>query len=143
MPERSDELLREEVRGIFVLGVIGTLLALGRGLDVKVFLDISLADLTNGLVLFWGIYVVVMAVGVSDDVFKSSVAEFCRGFAKFYFLMGLATLMTVPVMDSAYYSLRALGILITWSNVIPFALAWAALVFLFMWLLRKKGSLFS
>jgi hypothetical protein len=143
MPERNDELLREEVRGIFVLGVIGSLLALGRGLDVKVFFDTSLGDLTSGLIGFWAIYVVLMAMGVSDDIVRPSISEICKRAAKLYFLVGLAVLMTVPISVVAYDFLHDHGVLFTLPNAIMYLVAILVVVILLTFGLYRKGSLFS
>ena len=143
MPERNDELLREEVRGIFVLGVIGSLLALGRGLDVKVFFDTSLGDLTSGLVAFWAIYVVLMAMGVSDDIVRPSISEICKKAAKLYFLVGLAVLMTVPISIVAYGFLHDHGVLFTLPNAIMYLIAILVVVILFTFGLYRKGGLAS
>lgn len=143
MAERSDKLLKEEVRGIFVLGVIGTLLALGRGLDVIVFSNVSLATLTNCLVLYWGIYVVLMAIGVSDDIVKPSITELCNTLAKVYFVGGLAVLMALSIVTVALYFLSVRGVLITWPIAIVVIVAGVVMLCLFTLGLHKKGSFFS
>jgi hypothetical protein len=143
MCDQNDKLLREEVRGVFVLGIIGTLLALGRGLDVKVFFDVSLATLANGLVLYWGMYVVFMAIGVSDDIVKPRVSKFCNSLAKVYFVGGLAILMVIPIVVLAYYALPALGVLITWPIAAALQVV-GVLMAVLIWLgLRREGGFFS
>jgi hypothetical protein len=138
MPERNDKLLKEEVRGLFVLGIIGSLLALGRMLDVKIFDDVSLATLTSGLIGYWLVYVFLMAMGISDDIIRPGIARFCTGVARIFFLAGLAILMIVPILFGVFYLLRPIGVYALLA--IPIVIV---VVVLFVLGLRGKGSLFS
>ena len=136
MSESNDK--KTELRGVFVLGIIGSLLALGRFADVKILFGMSLAELTNGLILFWGIYVALMAVGVSDDIVRPTIAKYCTILANFYFLGGLALLITIPFLVGFYDLFQRFGVneLLTVPIVV-------VLVLLFVLGLHRKGSIFS
>ena len=81
------ELRREETRGIFALGVIATVIAFRQEFAATSSLAASLVFL---IAAQWGLYVFLMTVGVSDDVFKPTVIEACLIYAKLAFWAGVA-----------------------------------------------------
>jgi len=121
----KEELHREEVRGIFVLGVIASLLAakdiLGLALDFARFTYSSFLVI---LILYWGGYTVLMAVGVSSDLFDEAFAARCETLARFMFVSGVWVMICsvlfvplvyllrtfLPVNDAVYYSTFTSGV---------------------------------
>jgi hypothetical protein len=82
---------REEIRGLFVLGIIATLLAVRGQIAYSIkfpFATLDLAVILNWLILYWGIYAVLMAVAVSDDIYKKSIQAICAGLARVMFKSG-------------------------------------------------------
>ncbi len=108
----SQTLQREEVRGVFVLGIIGTLLVLANFFAyVKITPESSLSVVVFYLVSFWGLYVFLTAIGVSEDFVKPEIAETCRWLAKGYFVLGISmTAVVVPYEFVAYYVIERLGL---------------------------------
>ncbi len=88
--KENSQLVREEIRGIFVLGVLGTLLAIRDLFDVTLFGGLHLRSLVAFLMAYWSAYVLLMALGVSDDWIPSSVARECTNGARIAFIAGIA-----------------------------------------------------
>jgi hypothetical protein len=98
-PEK-DELERHEVRGIFVLGVIGTLLGLWQ-LPNTVFVRvprITLHLIIFALTVYWGLFVFFMALAVSDDWVWKRIVDASYSIAKFLFRAGIGFLLAIFVM---------------------------------------------
>ena len=100
----KDELQREEVRGILVLGVIASLLGVKDSLGLAVdFSHFTYSSVLVILILYWGTYVTMMAVGVSSDLFDERFAARCATLARFMFVGGVWTLvMAVLSVPLAY-----------------------------------------
>jgi len=93
----DNDLAREEVRAIFVLGVIGSLLAIENALrGTKLSPNLSLHTLSYLLTGYWGLYVLLMAIGVSPDLIRVDVSTTCRHFANLYFVYGIGAIVSVP-----------------------------------------------
>jgi hypothetical protein len=92
----TKELLHhEEVRGLFVLGVIATVLAFKNELE-SVILP-SGGRVGEGVIFAlaanWGIYALLMAIGLSDDVFKPRVCSICLSMARVALFVGVVFLL--------------------------------------------------
>jgi hypothetical protein len=103
----KDELHREEARGIFVLGVIASLLAakdsLGLALDLAHFTFSSFLVI---LILYWGAYTALMAVGISSDLFDEAFAARCETLARFMFVGGVWVLISAVLFVPLVYLFR-------------------------------------
>lgn len=86
---------REELRALLVLGIIGTLLGVRDVLNVNLGYGVTLGMITSGLMVFWGAYVFLMAIGVSGDLISESVAEKCEVMAVVCFLVGICVTVGV------------------------------------------------
>jgi hypothetical protein len=96
----SDNLQRDEVRGIFVLGVIGTLLALWQ-LPNTVFTEsprVTLHIIIVSLTVLWGLCIFFMVIGVSDDWMWERLVKISYSIAKILFLLGIAFLSAIFIM---------------------------------------------
>ena len=92
---------KEEIRGLFVLGVIATVLAF-RG-DLQKIVSPSggnLGALVPVLALTWGVYAFFMTIGISDDIFKAKACRVCTSIAKSIFWLGTYYTSTLLVVVS-------------------------------------------
>jgi hypothetical protein len=95
----KEQLHREEVRGLFALGVIATILAYRH----EFVAIISPGSPLGGLIVWvvainWGLYAFLMTVGLSDDVFKPSISRNCFTLAKFAFWGGVADVAAATII---------------------------------------------
>jgi hypothetical protein len=76
-------LKREEIRGMFVLGVLAILLALvsqpSLGLLGK--LPLEVVAILYVVMLYWGLYVFFMAIGLSSDILTVGLAQWAAWIA--------------------------------------------------------------
>jgi uncharacterized membrane protein len=132
--EEKDELQREEVRGIFVIGVIATLLVLVTELpSVQIITpELHLSNVFIGIIVMWGAYSFLMAVGMSRDIVRPTVAFGFRALAKLYFLFGITTTVVYPlftILDYYYLSKTSLSE----SYITALAVAITLLLTFLMW----------
>lgn len=72
------DLHREEVRGVFVLGIVATLFLAKDYLSFKFPYGSTLfTEYVNSLILFWLVYAFLMAIAVSDDIFSETAIRIC------------------------------------------------------------------
>jgi len=68
---------REEIRGMFVIGVVATLWALlsqpSLGLSAK--LPLEVVAILYIVMLYWGLYAFFMAIGMSSDILNAELAQ--------------------------------------------------------------------
>lgn len=71
------ELKREEIRGVFVIGLIATFLSIRPYIETHVSsqilinpesIKLILLNLTTFLIFFWGIYLFLIVISLSDDI---------------------------------------------------------------------------
>lgn len=110
---------REEVRGLFVLGVIAALLTARGFPDFPLSQVLTFHTAMNGLVMYWGLYVFFMALGVSPDWIDQDIAKGCYDFAKYLFIAGIGVMCgTVVVVVLSYlfptFVSTRLGLAIVW-----------------------------
>jgi hypothetical protein len=79
---------REELRGIFVLGVIATLLTSREFLDFLV-LGVPIRVILLGIILMWGAYAFFMVVGISGDWVNEPIVKVCYLMAYTLFVTGI------------------------------------------------------
>jgi len=95
---------REEVRGIFVLGVIATILTARELLSYKLLglpIQFYLTDLLYG----WGAYTFLMVMGVSSDWLGERIAKACYVSAWWVFVTSLiGSMCLVFVGELGFYS---------------------------------------
>lgn len=115
----KEELRKEEVRGIFAIGVIAALISPKIvGFSITVF-GVNVFDVLMFQVILWIGYLLLMCVGLSDDIGESLFEEgrlrdafcqitiSCRVWAKIFFVMGillflLTALVTVSAMAATF-----------------------------------------
>ncbi len=87
------DLKKEEVRGLFVIGIIASLLAARDSFSWTVQLPygvmIDSKSIVNGFLLYWGLYAFFMVVALSDDVFNEKVANDCAVTGHFMVFFGI------------------------------------------------------
>ena len=104
-----DELKREEIRGVFVIGLIATFLSIrpyiqihesNQLLNSQELINGILLNFTTFLIAFWGIYLFLILVSLADDIklpskeneemlmTKENFSNI-KTFAQFMFIMGL------------------------------------------------------
>lgn len=88
-----DPLAREELRALFVLGIIGTLLGVRDVLDINLGYGITFSFVATLLMIYWGIYVFLMAIGISDDLVRLRVANTCATAAAVCFILGICSMI--------------------------------------------------
>jgi uncharacterized membrane protein len=94
------ELDRHEVRGIFVLGVIGTLLAIWQ-LPNTVFLKsprVTLHVIIAILTVFWGLFIFFMAIAISTDWVAKPIVRVTTYIARMMFLLGIGLILAIFAM---------------------------------------------
>ena len=110
----------EEVRGLFVLGVIAALLSVRGFTDFPLLQDLTFRAAINVLIVYWGLYVFFMALAVSHDWINQRVAKRCHYLAKQLFIAGIcSTCGAVVVMVLSYlfptFVSTTLGLVIVWG----------------------------
>jgi FtsH-binding integral membrane protein len=106
MAEHDSKLVRHEVRGLLVLGVIGTLVALWQLPNFvfvespRITLHITIAIITG----VWGLFIFFMAIAVSEDWVWKRLVDASYQIAKALFLLGIGFLFALLVMIAVYYS---------------------------------------
>ena len=86
------DLHKEEVRGLFVLGIIAALLAARSFLDFKIDFEVvqfTIQSLLSFMIVGWGAYAFLMALGVSQDWIGKPLAKMCYALAWLSFIMGI------------------------------------------------------
>lgn len=98
---------QEEVRGLFVLGIIATLLTSREFLDFMV-LGYPIRTILIGLVVMWGAYAFSMVLAISSDWIGENAAKFAYMNAYVTFLTGIiGTLTTILIVGLDFLVLHA------------------------------------
>jgi len=97
MSELDSAIAREELRALLVLGIIGTLLGVRDVLDIKLGYGITFNSIVSALMMYWGAYVFLMAVGVSGDLLRPKVADTCATVAALCFILGIASMIGMVI----------------------------------------------
>jgi hypothetical protein len=115
----------EELRAIFVLGVIGSLLTVEHILGAaQITSNISFRTVTLYLIIYWGLYVFLMAIGVSDDIVNPRITHACVKYAIVFFILGIAATLAVPAaILFDYFVTIPFKLPSTIDAVIPLAIA--------------------
>jgi hypothetical protein len=138
------ELEREEVRGIFVLGIVATLLSMKDILTAWGFAQTfvnTIEAILSWLVVPWGVYALFMALTVSGEGnppwINARIARFSHNAAEFLFLYGLsvfvAELISVAVFIVISYAWSVKAALSIDAFLFPWG--WTAIAILFMFLI--------
>lgn len=114
-----NETRKEEIRGLFVLGLLAVLtsvrvqystmtVTIGQNsFDVVVFFDIT--------IILWSFYAFLMVFGLSEDVLGKKIAETCQSIANMFFQLNFYLLLVLGILFAYYaYPTRlpwALGLL--------------------------------
>ena len=125
---------REEVRGIFVLGIIATLLSIAQvAPKLQLPFGVPFVDAMYWLIVYWGSYLVFAVIGISRDWIRQSVAEWSYEFSSITFVGGMGILV-------------ALVTLVVIGSVLPFQIGyvWSLLIAgifaaAFIYAIRKPG----
>jgi hypothetical protein len=123
----------EELRGILVLGIIGTLLSIAQLAPKVELLGIPFVELTYWLIAYWGSYLFFAVIGISRDWINESVARVCYEIASMTFVSGIGFIVgLIPVfLINSVPALRIIGSAIL---LIPVAFGIGFLVWI-----RKPG----
>jgi len=94
----SDENRKEELRGLFTLGLLAVLVAV-RLQNEKLMVTIGQSSLdfipfVNMTIIMWSLYAFFMILGLSDDVIGENLAEMFRRLSKLF----------LQILSSFYYS---------------------------------------
>jgi hypothetical protein len=90
MSTRESNHAREELRALLVLGIIGTLLGVRDVLNANLVYGLTINDVANYLILYWGAYVFLMAIGISDDWVYPPISKACERAAQAAFCIGIS-----------------------------------------------------
>lgn len=97
MGQTDGSLTKEEIRAIFVLGIIGTLFTAAQLSPNYVmppaYMHFTFKSITYLLLVYWGTYLFFAVVGISDDWIRERIARACRAFSKFLFLGGISIII--------------------------------------------------
>jgi hypothetical protein len=97
MSTRASDHAREELRALLVLGIIGTLLGVRDVLNANLGYGITLNLVANFLILYWGAYVFLMAIGISDDWVYPPICKVCAHAAQVFFGLGISVTTAVAL----------------------------------------------
>lgn len=124
MVEQDIDLTRHEVRGIFVLGVIGTLLTLWQ-LPNKLFIvspRVTLHVIIALITGIWGLFVFFMAIAVSKDWICKRLVDVSYQIAKVLFQLGIGSLFALLLAIVVSYSPLGVSYAIYVGLIAAFAL---------------------
>jgi hypothetical protein len=94
---------REELRGLFVLGIIATLLTSREFLDFPI-LGVPTRTILLSLILSWGAYAFFMVIAISGDWVKEPIVKVCYFLAYNLFVTGIsATIAALLFVTVAVY----------------------------------------
>ncbi len=93
----------EEVRGIFAIGAIAALVAVRAQLETATLFGFPILSLLDFLLAFWILYVVVMAIGLSEDIYGPVIAKFCRRLGKTFFATGTIFIAALIITEILVY----------------------------------------
>jgi len=93
-----DPFHREQIRGVFAIGTIASIVALRDRIDVGTsYFGIRIVPLLDILLGAWVFYVFLMAIGVSEDLFPKVFSRFCVGVARMMFFLGVGLLLIIVI----------------------------------------------
>jgi len=98
------ELRREEMRGIFTIGVLAFLVVLRFTPSIK-FSELNI-EIIDYLIGFWGIYILLITIALSDELLKGvflkkKIDKFCeymKTFAHISFILGIVAVITITII---------------------------------------------
>ncbi len=138
----TEELHREEVRGVFVLGVIAILFGFYQTDAVKAIFSsgstyggILLNSVTVYLVAFWGLYVVCTAMSFASWKAGSVGLQILTGLkslASFFFYLGATLTLALVALLGPFVIIDSLGRNPFYSNLI-FLAGFVVLIGVFVW----------
>jgi hypothetical protein len=113
----------EELRVLIVLGIIGVLFSAYQfwpGITLA-YGWMTLGQLIKLLIIFWGGYLILLAMGISDDWIRPSVAKICYDTSITLFVsgMGLVTSMAILVFLTRYVG-SGLALIFSMADLIAF-----------------------
>jgi hypothetical protein len=100
---KERDLRREELRGIFAIGVIAALFTVNQLYGKIKILDAPIELLTGYLLSFWFLYIMLMAVGVSDDIFGPLICDICLAGGRFLFMAGVIGSVLLLAVAPLFY----------------------------------------
>lgn len=93
-----DPFHREQIRGIFAIGTVASIVALRDRVDPNTaYFNVRIVSLIDLLLFFWVAYIFLMALGVSEDIFGKRFSGLCVGLARFSFGIGIMLLLIILV----------------------------------------------
>ena len=127
---------REEVRGLFVLGIIAIVVAYRSEL-AAIILPTG-PELGNGILIafvgYWGLYAFFVIIAVSDDIFQKKVCKGCLFLARLIFWSGTLLLCSILILA---VPVMLLGDLWTKDHI---AIAIIAVVYVILLIVFYKAS---
>ena len=118
----AKEIRREEIRGLFTLGLMAVLVTLRLKLDPEYavqfmeFKDIKVCPIIDIILVTWGLYAFFMVFGYSNDLFSSKTCNTFKEIGQGCMLLSIAFLCFI-------------GILIVLTNPIPSLRIFAIIIF--------------
>lgn len=97
------DLRREELRGIFAIGVIAAIFTADQLYGKVEIFGATIEQLTGYLLFFWFLYILFMAVGVSDDIFGSKTSELSRTLGRLFFMAGAGGSVVILITAPLFY----------------------------------------
>lgn len=96
--------------------------------DFPLSIVVSFYTVVNVLIIYWGLYVFFMALGVSDDWIDQSITKRCYTLAKCLFIAGIGTMCGVAAIVIVSYLFptfvsTTLGLVVLWALACCLAIA--------------------
>lgn len=117
----QEELKKEEVRGVFAIGIIATLVSIRiAGFSFIKVNGANLLDILLFPLFFWVLYLILMGIGLSDDIWASlgpgvwqdlfyRLTKSCKHWARIFFALGVIILFII-------YMILAIGMAANWPR---------------------------
>ena len=90
-------------RGIVAIGVIAAIFTADQLYGKILIWDVSLETLTSYLLFFWLLYILFMAVGVSEDLFGFRTSGFCQKMGHLCFISGICGFAVLLLVAPIFY----------------------------------------
>lgn len=140
MSKRESDHTIEELRALLVLGIIGTLLGARDVLNANLVYGLTINDVANWLILYWGAYVFLMAIGISDDWVYPPISKACKRLAQAFFCLGISVTsglaLFIVVLSALVKSMNAT------TSLIIAAVSWFAFsIFVIYQITRESPKL--
>jgi hypothetical protein len=137
---------REEIRGVFVLGLLAVVTAvriqyIAMNRDIAILIEGEPQNITiffDAMIILWALYAFFMVLGISDDIIGERASRGFRTVSRYYLYVSFLILgLLAVVFYSAFYFLQAIGLSVFAGAL--FFYWFGKRVYLFTKRIREKG----